>query len=239
MPKPKIVPGMMCAYCAVEPAAEVEHVFPLRLIPNDERDQAKRGLIYAPACGACNDRKQITEDTLAHTLIGDTGDHDDHPSAMKLMLGSVAKAVRANNSRVGAVLGDQLDSAPILWLPSAKGWEQMTLFKLTDELVGERLETIQYIAKGLLNHAYGIIVPPSAVITVKSTNYLQRKSVSKLLDAGRIPLDKRLCGSLGNGIADWFGAAYYTQSDLSDLYAIVGVDFYRRSFYFVRISPTN
>jgi hypothetical protein len=236
MPKPKIVPGMMCAYCAVEPATEVEHIFPLRLIPKDERDQAKRGLIYAPACGACNDRKRVTEETLAHALIGDTGDRDEHRSAMKLMLGPIANAVRFNNSRVGAVLGDQLDSAPVLWLPSAKGWEQMTFFTLTDELAGERLETVRFMAKGLINDAYGIIVPPGAVISVRSANYLQRERVIKLL-AGRIPLDQRLSGSLGEGIADWVGAAAYSQPDLSDLHAFIGIDFYRRSFYVVKIAP--
>lgn len=228
---------MMCAYCAVAPAEEVEHVFPLRLIPKDERDQAKQGLIYAPACGPCNDRKRIAEETLAHALIGDTGDRDEHPSAMKLMLGPVANAVRTNNSRVGAVLGDQLDSAPVLWLPSAKGWEQMTFFTLTDELAGERLETIRFIAKGLLNDAYGIIVPPGAVITVRTANYLQRAGVIRLLNTGQRPPDHRLSGSLGDGIADWIGAATYAQPDLSDLHAFVCIDFYRRSFYIAKIEP--
>lgn len=236
--KVKIVPGLLCAYCGIEQATENEHVLPKQLIPTDERNHAKSGFVYAPACGSCNDRKATVETNFAHVLASDSGDYD-HPSATKLLVGSIQNAVRCNNSRVGSdVWAPQIASAPELWLPSRQGgYELVTILSLTDEIAQERVEALQMIARGLINAAYDIIIPSTHAIRVLPVSYLKYKTVANLFSEGRIPIDDRVTGSIGEGIVEWLGAALFRKPDFSDLRGIICIEFYRRSLYFIAIDP--
>jgi hypothetical protein len=135
------------------------------------------------------------------------------------------------------MIARQLAKAPSLWLPTRRGeHELITLLSVPENIDQDQTKALEFMARGLIAAAYGVAVPATLNFRVLPVNFLKYDRVFDYLGSGRFPIDPLLTGSIGDGIVEWIGAGIVDQT-LNRVHALICLEFYRRSLYFVSVTP--
>lgn len=82
----------LCAYCGLAPAVEAEHVIARCIIP-----KPRPTMITVPACGTCNDQKNLDDEQLRDMLVMDI-ENEGHATTGGAMKGKLIRAIERRQS---------------------------------------------------------------------------------------------------------------------------------------------
>lgn len=139
----------MCAYCGEREMTQEDHVVPRALFIN-----RGESVIKVPACDECNHAKSLDEDYLRDFLVMDAS-CSEHPVAMQLVDGKVARAWRKNHSQVARAA---LAHGEVIRVRTAGGVYLRD--HIAVPIAAERIETaLHLIVRGLYYHFFRLRFP--------------------------------------------------------------------------------